>query len=441
VAPDPSVLAALETVVEVDPGNDAVRAHLAALLVDAGEPAKALAHLEVVLSRRPDHLEALDLAANAASLVGDQERASAWQRLHDALAGQPSASASEPAPSPSPAVAPVTRAPSPPLVPPAAPKAPDEPFVPADGEGLAESTDWDAELNDLLGQVQGDRVMLADVGGLEDVKHRLETSFLAPLRNPELRKMYGASLRGGLLLWGPPGCGKTFLARAIAGELGAHFASIGLHDVLDMWLGNSEKKLHEVFELARRKAPSVLFFDEVDAIGQARPNLVRSAARNVVAQLLTELDGTTYSNEGVFVVGATNQPWDVDSALRRPGRFDRSILVLPPEGKAREAILKHHLRDRPVAIESFSEVAKVTEGFSGADLRLACEEAAQRALADAVRTGVPGPIGMAELLGAARSLRPSTGAWFEMARNFATFANQTGEYDELVLYMRRNRLV
>ena len=155
-------------------------------------------------------------------------------------------------------------------------------------------------------------------------------------------------MRGGLLLWGPPGCGKTFLARAVAGELGARFATVGLHQVLDMWLGNSEKQLHELFEMARRSSPCVLFFDELDAIGHSRMDLGRSAARNVVAQLLVELDGVERSNEGIFVIGATNQPWDVDPALRRPGRFDRTMLVLPPDAPAREAILRSNLRDRPI---------------------------------------------------------------------------------------------
>jgi SpoVK/Ycf46/Vps4 family AAA+-type ATPase len=288
----------------------------------------------------------------------------------------------------------------------------------------------------LVGNERAHRVTLADVAGLGAVKRRLEASFLGPMRNPELRKMYGTSMRGGLLLWGPPGCGKTFLARAVAGELGAHFASVGLHDVLDMWLGNSEKKLHELFEVARRRKPSVLFFDEVDAIGHSRVDLSRSAGRNVVAQLLTELDGVERANDGVFVIGATNQPWDVDPALRRPGRLDRSLLVLPPDGPARQAILEYHFRDRPVAPGSLSGMAAATEGFSGADLRLVCEEAAQLALADAARTGEARPIGTADLQAAVRGLRPSTSPWLEMARNFATYANAAGEYDELVVYLR-----
>src|SRR5262245_4364317 len=165
------------------------------------------------------------------------------------------------------------------------------------------------------------------------------------MRSPELRQMYGKSLRGGLLLYGPPGCGKTFLARAVAGELGANFYAVGLHEVLDMWLGQSEHNLHELFVRARRNNPCVLFLDEVDALGQKRSHLSRSAGRNVVVQLLAELDGMGADNEGVFVLAATNQPWDVDPALRRPGRFDRTILVVPPDLDARRKILEVHMRE------------------------------------------------------------------------------------------------
>ncbi|HTW06881.1 MAG TPA: AAA family ATPase [Acidimicrobiales bacterium] len=423
MAPDPSVLSALEAAVGADPANSALREHLAGLYLEAGDGAAALGHLEVLLAARPDQAEALGLAARAAEMVGDTERARAWRRLHEALAGPPRLveGGSDGGARAGPAADTGAQV--------------GGEAVGADAVGGA-GTDWDAELLELVGQERAARVTLADVAGLERVKQRLETSFLGPLRNPELRKMYGASLRGGLLLWGPPGCGKTFLARAVAGELGAHFASVGLHDVLDMWLGNSEKKLHELFEVARRRTPSVLFFDEIDAIGHARVNLARSAGRNVVAQLLTELDGVDAANDGVFVIGATNQPWDVDPALRRPGRLDRTLLVLPPDPPAREAILRYHLRDRHVSPEPLAPVVAATVDFSGADLRLVCEEAAQRALADAVRTGVARPISVAEMVAVARELRPSSAPWLEMARNYATYANTAGEYDELVEYLR-----
>ena len=315
------------------------------------------------------------------------------------------------------------------------------PAVTAESEGVArsgehaEEHDWDQFLHDVLADAgHNAAVTLADVGGLDDVKARLEQSFLAPLRNPELRRAYGTSLRGGLLLWGPPGCGKTFLARAVAGELGARFVSVGLHSVLDMWLGNSEKQLHAMFEIARRHPPCVLFFDELDAIGHSRMNLGRSAARNVVAQLLVELDGVEASNEGLFVVGATNQPWDVDPALRRPGRFDRTMLVLPPDEPARAAIVRSHLRDRPVGDVDIDELARATDGFSGADLRLVCDEAAELAMTDGHsrpgRRSRSAPSTCARRCG---GCRPSCSTWIESARNHVRYSNQDGQYDELGL--------
>jgi SpoVK/Ycf46/Vps4 family AAA+-type ATPase len=252
--------------------------------------------------------------------------------------------------------------------------------------------------------------------------------------------MYAKSLRGGLLLYGPPGCGKTFVARAVAGELKARFFAVGLHDVLDMWLGKSEQNLHAVFETARRHAPCVLFLDEVDALGLKRSNLSHSASRNVVVQLLSELDSTRSDNEGLFVLGATNQPWDLDPALRRPGRFDRMLLVLPPDEGARAAIIEHHLRDRPRTGIDVKKLARKTEGYSGADLRLVCESAAEIALEASIESGTPRPIDGADIERSLRDVKPSTRPWFEVAKNYAMFSNEGGTYDELLAYMRRNRL-
>lgn len=258
---------------------------------------------------------------------------------------------------------------------------------------------------------------------------------------PELRRYYGKSLRGGLLLYGPPGCGKTFLARAIAGELGAKFFAIGLNDVLDMWLGESERRLHEAFEEARRAAPCVLFLDELDALGQKRSQLRHSAGRNVVNQLLAELDGAMADNEGLFVLAATNHPWDVDTALRRPGRLDRTLLVLPPDAPAREAILAGALADRPVEAPDLRKTARATDGYSGADLVHLVDVAAEGALQESVRTGDLRPIRQADLDRARGEVAPSTRAWFTVAYNYAVYANEGGQYDDLLAYIRAHKLL
>jgi SpoVK/Ycf46/Vps4 family AAA+-type ATPase len=253
--------------------------------------------------------------------------------------------------------------------------------------------------------------------------------------------MYGKSLRGGLLLYGPPGCGKTFIARATAGELGARFVSVGLSDVLDMYLGQSERNLHEIFETARRSRPCVLFFDEIDALGRKRSLMREGAGRDVVNQLLAELDGVRADNEGVFVLAATNHPWDVDTALRRPGRLDRTLLVLPPDGPAREAVVRANLRGRPVQNVDPVWIAGKTEFFSGADLAHLCEGAAERAMEDSLARGAARPITMDDFKRTLKEIKPSARPWFDTARNYALFANEGGTYDDLLDYLRASRLL
>lgn len=307
--------------------------------------------------------------------------------------------------------------------------------LPLTSEGFGDPGDaaaWDV---DAPGAVR-----LADVGGMREVKERLEAAFLAPMRNPELRRLYGKSLRGGLLLYGPPGCGKTFIARAVAGELGASFLSVSLADILDMYIGTSERNVHDIFETARRQAPCVVFLDELDALGAKRSRMHHSGLRNVVNQLLTELDGVDGDrNEGVFVLAATNVPWDVDLALRRPGRLDRTLLVLPPDAPAREAILRYHLRERPIESVDLGKIAKATEDFSGADLAHVCESAAEAALLDSARTGTIRMITTKDLLQAAKQIKPSSESWFASARNVAMFANDGGMYDDLLTHLKKKR--
>ncbi len=222
VAPEPNLISAIEAAVASDPGNSALRVHLGELLIEAGRPGDALNQAEAVLLGEPDHFEALGLAAKAGMVLKDA-RAPGWTLVHDSLGDDSEDRASsQPQQVPSGVV---------------------EGDLPVDESRWGSTTEdpWDRLLKEVLTDAgHPDVITLADVGGLSEVKERLEQSFLGPMRNPELRRAYGAHLRGGLLLWGPPGCGKTFLARAVAGELGARFAAVGLHQVLDMWLGNEK---------------------------------------------------------------------------------------------------------------------------------------------------------------------------------------------------------
>ena len=417
-----AVIASLRNAVAALPDDLALRVHLASLLLDAGHRDEAVVHLGTVLQSDPGNAQALSLLVSVrpttpppAPAPPSEGPATGSTAPADPGTG-PADSSTAPAdpgtgpPDASTAPADASRAPAGPRTGPAGP-APDPARQPAD-------FNWaqaEAELRDVLPPMfvtpdgaaehtqragpdgitaeaaaydaEQPGLRLADVAGLTEVKARLEAAFLAPMRNPELRKLYGKSLRGGLLLYGPPGCGKTFIARAVAGELGARFMTVSFADVVDMYIGSSERNIREIFATARRNAPCVVFLDEVDAIGQKRSQLRSTPMRSTVNQLLLELDDVTGANEGVFVLAATNHPWDVDSALRRPGRLDRTLLVLPPDEQAREAVFRFHLRDRPVAGIELASLAARTDGFSAADIAHICESAAELALLDSARTG------------------------------------------------------
>lgn len=279
-------------------------------------------------------------------------------------------------------------------------------------------------------------IRFADVGGMQSVKKEIEMKIIRPLLHPELYKAYGKKAGGGILLYGPPGCGKTHIARATAGEVNARFISVTLNDILDMWIGNSEKNLHEIFELARRNTPCVLFIDEIDALGASRSDMKQSAGRHLINQFLQELDGVDSTNEGVLVLGATNTPWNLDPAFRRPGRFDRIIFIPPPDEETRESILRLKLKNRPVDTIDFRSLAAKMEKYSGADIDAVIDIAIEAKLESAFVDGIPLPIGTKDLQQALKKHKPSTQDWFMTAKNFALFANDGGLYDDILAYLK-----
>jgi transitional endoplasmic reticulum ATPase len=283
--------------------------------------------------------------------------------------------------------------------------------------------------------LQKPKEKFSDVGGMTRIKDEISIKIIQPLSNPDLYKAFGKKIGGGILLYGPPGCGKTYIAKATAGEINAKFISIGLHDILDMWIGNSEKNLHEIFELARRNAPCVLFFDEVDAMGASRNDLKQSAMRHVINQFLAEMDGVNADNEGVLILAATNAPWSVDAAFRRPGRFDRIIFVEPPDQNAREEIFKGLLKEKPVAELDYEKMAKATDKFSGADLKAVIDIAIEEKLRESMTKGSIQPVNTKDILNAIKQHRPTTLEWFASARNYALYANESGLYDDILKYL------
>lgn len=287
-----------------------------------------------------------------------------------------------------------------------------------------------------LPEVERPRIGFTDVGGMETLKEEIRLKIIYPLTHAAMYQAYGKKVGGGILMYGPPGCGKTHLARATAGEIKAGFISVGIHDVLDMWIGNSERNLHQLFEQARRNRPCVLFFDEVDALGASRADMKASAGRHLINQFLSELDGVKSSNDGVLVLGATNAPWHLDSAFRRPGRFDRILFVPPPDAQARAEILRLQLKGKPLSDPDFAAVAAKCEGFSGADLKAVVDVTIENKLREAMSAGLPTPIRTRDLLAAAAGLKPTTREWFATARNYALYSNQGGTYDEILKYLK-----
>jgi AAA+ superfamily predicted ATPase len=283
--------------------------------------------------------------------------------------------------------------------------------------------------------LQKPKEKFSDVGGMQRIKEEISMKIIQPLSNPDLYKAFGKKIGGGILLYGPPGCGKTFIAKATAGEINARFISIGLHDILDMWIGNSEKNLHGIFELARRNAPCVLFFDEVDAMGASRSDLKQSAMRHVINQFLAEMDGVGANNDGILILAATNAPWSVDPASRRPGRFDRIIFVEPPDAKAREEILKGLMAGKPAGEIDFGKIAKTTDNYSGADLKAIIDIATEEKLRESMSKGAIQSIQTKDLAAAAKQHRATTLEWFASARNYALYSNESGLYDDILKYL------
>jgi transitional endoplasmic reticulum ATPase len=313
--------------------------------------------------------------------------------------------------------------------------------IPTASGGSAENEQWQDEDDDefsaerLMDEVSRPVISFADVGGMEEVKEEIRMKIIYPLQNRDLFRAYGKKLGGGVLLYGPPGCGKTLISQATAGEIRSNFISVALHQILDLYIGNSEKNLHQLFQLARDHAPAILFFDEVDALAADRKDLRESGMRTLINQFLAEMDGNMANNEGILVLGATNAPWHLDAAFRRPGRFDRIIFIPPPDEDARIAIIELMAKEKPVERLDIAMLARKTKGFSGADIKAMFDITTEQALARAMREGRVVPLTTEDLLQTARDLRPSARAWFESAKNYALYANQSGFYDDVLAFL------
>jgi SpoVK/Ycf46/Vps4 family AAA+-type ATPase len=277
-----------------------------------------------------------------------------------------------------------------------------------------------------------------DVVGLDAVKQQIRRKIIAPFQKPGLFAAFRKRSGGGVMMYGPPGCGKTMLARATAGEAGAHFVSVAITDILDKFIGESERKLAQAFAQARARKPAVLFFDELEALASRRRGTADNGAP-LVSTFLSEMDGFAGDADGVLVLAATNTPWAVDSAFRRPGRFDRVLFVPPPDQPARLAILTARLAGRPVAPGlEMRRFADASSGFSGADLANLVETATELAIEDSESPENLTPISRRHMEAALKEVRPTTGEWLAQARNYAKYANEGGIYDDVLAFIDKH---
>ena len=405
--PDDGFVEVIAREVAADPGNLALREDFVTLLLGQ-DPDRAATELKAfeALGGDPARVRLLRARLMAARLRTSNPPPPAGSAAPPAAPSAPAARTGGSGPEPVPAPADEDR---------------------LDSGAAAAASLWDAERP---------AVTLADVAGLAEVKRHLDTAFLAPLRNPELAAAFGQKPGGSLLMYGPPGCGKTFIARAIAGDLGASFIHVTLADLLSKWVGESEKAVQSVFRNARAAAPCVIFFDEFDALGGRRTSGGggSQSMRMLVTQLLEELDGVAGANDGVYFLAATNRPWDIDSALRRPGRIDKTVLVLPPDAVARAAIVRGALEGKPADAVDAAAVAAATEGFSGADLSHLATTVLQQAMVESMDRGELVPVTTDAMLAAVGGITPSTTSWFDQVAPVLEYGVDDGTFDQLRAY-------
>ncbi|MBZ0113355.1 MAG: ATP-binding protein [Thermoanaerobaculia bacterium] len=298
----------------------------------------------------------------------------------------------------------------------------------------------DLPVADVVSIGSTDVIRFSDVVGMEKLKKTIRLSVIQPFLQPGLFERFKKKTGGGVLLYGPPGCGKTMMARAIATECDASFTAVGISDILNLWSGQSEQNLSAIFEMARSQTPAVLFFDELDALAFSRSKARSEHTRTLVNEFLNQLDGMSGRNHQVLVLGATNMPWDVDDAMKRPGRFDRQVFVPPPDEAARAEMFRQKLLGVPCEALDFAELGQLSRHFSGADIDGVLELAKETVLTEILESDIERGLSAADLQEAIGESAPSTLEWLKTVRNVVKFGGGGRAYRDVEKYLRREKM-
>ncbi|MGH1485277.1 MAG: ATP-binding protein [Cellvibrionaceae bacterium] len=288
---------------------------------------------------------------------------------------------------------------------------------------------------------KSNQIRFSDIGGLKQVKKTIQMQIIEPFINPEMFAKFGKKAGGGVLLYGPPGCGKTMIARAIAAECDAEFIPVGISDILGVYHGESEQNMSEIFEKARANKPCVLFFDELDALAFARSKTSSAHSRTLVNEFLNQLDGVGHNNDDILFLSASNMPWDVDTAMKRPGRFSRQIFVPPPDQEAKTRIVQLKLHNLPVDDFDIETFVKQLRLFSGADIDGLIEKTKELVIEQVIETGNERNITLNDFQRTLSGIIPSTEDWLRTAKNLVKFSGADRSYQDVEMYLKKNNML